>query len=94
MEGEELLPVELPPPAASLTRCVVPVNQSCTKTSSPAKSFGTRLVIHDSKAMNRPSSEMSSFGRVTQSEPGEKQVGKPCWPFEPTLTRSVKALAR
>src|SRR6266850_6059775 len=59
MAGQVLLPFTWLPEESTLTRSVIPVERSCTKTSpQPFVSPETRFELPLSKATNRPSAEI------------------------------------
>jgi hypothetical protein len=79
-DGKKLAPSPSMFPELTLTRSVVPVTRSRTKTSKvPFVSFATRFEASLSKAMNRPSREIT----------GRKLLPFACAPSELTLTRVV-----
>jgi hypothetical protein len=80
MAGSKLRPPASAPRRPTLTRSVLPVRRSWTKTSSaPFVSPGTRFAASEEKATNRPSAEIAGLPLGPSA----------CLPAGPTLTRSV-----
>ena len=80
MEGSLLDPSAWAPVEETLTRSIVSVRRSYTKTSSaPLVSPATRLVAADWNATYRPSALIA----------GSQERPSPCVPSDATLTRST-----
>src|SRR6266508_4023272 len=80
--GKSLAPLASRPAESTLSRSVVPVSMSWTKTSHAwFMSFGTRVVAPELNVTYRPSAESREKSPLTLS---------PCTPLEDTLTRVVE----